>query len=218
MKDFFKLLLIFYISIFSCSFEYTIIEWKDGIVPYYFSGSFADEDVEIVLQAMRRWESAAGVEFVEVTPRSYAYKIRRIPGSNLWSSSVGENNVLCYLNYGSPPDSYGHVLHELGHGLGLMHEHQRPDRDSYVTINWYNIVPGFEYYFDIVDNPLYVEEDLSYDYSSIMHYSETGFGIDGSITIDPAVPGSNIGQRNDISLLDEEKVRAIYGPPREITN
>ena len=25
-------------------------------------------------------------------------------------------------------------LHELGHALGLIHEHKRPDRDQYVTV------------------------------------------------------------------------------------
>ncbi|MBR3565770.1 MAG: hypothetical protein IKN91_05540 [Paludibacteraceae bacterium] len=31
-------------------------------------------------------------------------------------------------------------LHKLGHVLGLDHEHSRPDRDSYVIVN-YNVIP-----------------------------------------------------------------------------
>lgn len=34
------------------------------------------------------------------------------------------------------------LLHELGHTIGLYHEHMRPDRDEYVEIFTANIIPG----------------------------------------------------------------------------
>jgi hypothetical protein len=33
------------------------------------------------------------------------------------------------------------IVHEIGHVVGLVHEHQRPDRDSLVTPQLENVVP-----------------------------------------------------------------------------
>ena len=33
----------------------------------------------------------------------------------------------------------GVIIHELMHMLGFAHEHQRPDRDTMVTVNWANV-------------------------------------------------------------------------------
>ena len=33
-------------------------------------------------------------------------------------------------------------VHELVHTLGFVHEHTRPDRDDFISINYDNIEPG----------------------------------------------------------------------------
>lgn len=62
----------------------------------------------------------------------------------------------------------GVVTHEIGHAIGLIHEHQRADRDDYVTIDYDNVVSSNLFFrFDAVE----LENDnLPYDYGSDMHY------------------------------------------------
>ena len=68
---------------------------------------------------------------------------------------------------------YGIAAHEIGHALGLFHEHQRPDRERYVSIIKQNVRTESIY----VNNFAMVEEEevntynLPYDYASVMAYA-----------------------------------------------
>ena len=64
----------------------------------------------------------------------------------------------------------GTVLHEFGHALGLMHEHQRSDRDVYIVINKTNLTSKG---LDAVNKKYDHESRTPYDYRSIMHYPQT---------------------------------------------
>uniref|UniRef100_A0A0K0FPU6 Metalloendopeptidase n=1 Tax=Strongyloides venezuelensis TaxID=75913 RepID=A0A0K0FPU6_STRVS len=65
----------------------------------------------------------------------------------------------------------GFVLHEVGHALGLLHEHTRTDRDKFVTINEDNIKEGLENNFKIPNGTWYKNYSTYYDYGSVMGYN-----------------------------------------------
>ena len=65
--------------------------------------------------------------------------------------------------------SDGIIAHELMHALGFWHEQSRPDRDSYVRINWANVQSNQWHNFDKLT---FGVDTLgsTYDYYSLMHY------------------------------------------------
>lgn len=112
-------------------------------------------------------------------------------------------------------------MHELGHVLGFLHEHQRPDRDEYISVDEDAIrEDGEDAYkkygeFDNSIDSLGVE----YDYASIMHYSKRAFGKDGRAVFEikegKKLPDClpQIGQRKSISKKDIEQINLLYKCP-----
>ncbi|MBN2157884.1 MAG: hypothetical protein JW807_00710 [Spirochaetes bacterium] len=108
------------------------------------------------------------------------------------------------------------VYHEIGHVIGLMHEHQRPDSFLYITINYRKLIKRnlLAIYSFLPLKPSdfkYNYKNYIYDYYSIMHYNETESGniIDGH---GHALSG------DEPSEIDIQKVRDMYAAkPLRIT-
>ncbi|GAA0773857.1 M12 family metallopeptidase [Roseibium denhamense] len=103
----------------------------------------------------------------------------------------------------------GTFVHEMGHAMGLFHEHTRIDRDEYVQINWNGIRESAKPNFvKRTSNGL---EIGPYDFRSNMHYgARTGGILSGNLrarTIIPRPEGQTIGSlpsgytRGDIDAL-----------------
>lgn len=82
-------------------------------------------------KAMDEWHAATGVHFVhdERSPDSL-YIVHSADATN---ATLGRLPMVNRIQI-EPRASYGSVLHEFGHVLDLMHEHQRPDRDVYIRL------------------------------------------------------------------------------------
>jgi hypothetical protein len=191
--------------------------WEWGVIPYELAPNFSAAERQRVLAAMDTWTRTAPVTFVPRTSQSGFVAVTRDeltgPGASPCFAGVGHQlGAMQRLNLGASCSSNsGTILHELGHVLGLYHEHQRSDRDNYVTIDIDN-VPGnargnFTKHTFPAPGP--------YDFGSIMHYGAYYFALDVSRpTIIPKPPfeaeGAQIGNRQTLSETDHNLMAVLY--------
>ncbi len=173
------------------------VVWPGGVVPYQIGASFSASERNAIETAMADWHAAAPgvlfrdrissdpswVKFVKDTRCSSGYGL--IPGERTIRLTAG-----CTRNFS--------VHHEIGHALGLQHEHTRSDRDNYVTVSGF----GQNY---LIDSGA---DMFDYDFDSVMHYP-----LSANISLAPGVTlptGVTVGQRNHLSATDVASMRAMY--------
>lgn len=203
--------------------------WPGGVIPYDVS-KLNDQQKEIVQRAMQRWlDTGAQIKFVLRTNEAeYVYFTGRFDAGNNTSHvgfQKGERTDINITAFWWRELEWMPV-HELGHALGFFHEHQRWDRDEFVTIHYENIKPGRAHDYDWIPQTNWLVTSTPYDYYSIMHYRvcwtsrdeskcKDGDGSSPCAVIDPVGTSFDrvIGQWTDngVSAMDAEKLRLVYG-------
>ncbi len=193
------------------------VAWPEGNVYYRIEGFDANDEndqytLKMIKLAMQEWSGAGNVQFIE-KPEGGDYVCRIVKSENN-SSTIGyRKNPLIYLQSNA---SQRQATHELGHLLGFTHEHQRPDRDQYITVLWSNIRPEAAGQYQIMDTTLYDVTDYAYDYRSVMHYSTSSGTVSAwkkTYTINDA--SYNEWWPTYLTETDRQKVRDIYGDRAE---
>uniref|UniRef100_A0A1B0CBX3 Metalloendopeptidase n=1 Tax=Lutzomyia longipalpis TaxID=7200 RepID=A0A1B0CBX3_LUTLO len=193
--------------------------WPSGIVPIEVVGPFSDSDVQIIQAAINSYHTYTCIRFVERQATHRDYITVQNTGTGCWSS-VGRIGGGQVVNLQSPGCTVkvGTVIHEFMHALGFLHEQNREDRDSYVQIQTQNIQFGFESDFQAAAPGSTNDFGVSYDYSSVMHYSSTAFSRNGLPTIVPLLPiAGELGQREGFTESDVTKIRRMYSCPGQDT-
>lgn len=99
------------------------------------------------------------------------------------------------------------ALHELGHFLGLMHEHQRPDRDNFIVVEPENMAPRYRFTLQKIEGGSSPSSSY-FDYKSIMLYDSTVGSINGKPVI-KHIDGSLISRNTTVTAQDADGVRRM---------
>jgi len=203
--------------------------WKGGSVKYCYASDTTHKVRLHFLAAAKQLEKASCLTFKNVGWKSGASASSRSDQECNESPAVfviSRPSYGCYsvvgmstsTTYASQPlqledpgcAHIGVVLHEIGHALGMAHEHSRPDRDKYVRVLWENVKKGQEHNFAISSNGF---TDVPYDYISLMHYDAYGFTKDiTKPTLEMVSGHGEIGQRSAMGKNDVDQIAAMYAP------
>lgn len=173
-----------------------------------------------VIQYAKEWSKYANITFNFVTSGTPQIRVTFTSGAGSYSYigkdalSIASNKET--MNFGWFTDSTSDtefsrtVIHEFGHALGMIHEHQHP----LAAIPWdkpkvYAYYAGAPNYWTQaqVDNNLFAKYSTSqtqysaYDTQSIMHYS-----ISSTLTTN----GFSVGSNTVLSPTDKQFIATVY--------
>jgi astacin (peptidase family M12A) len=178
----------------------TGLRWPSARIPFEIESG----DKTAIEAAIEHW-SRTKVRFVPHNGES-DFVVFRSSGNGS-DSEVGRRGGRQFINI-LKGAQLGIIIHEIGHAVGLWHEHSREDRDKHVKVLFDNIESDAEINF-----AQYISDgdDIGdYDFDSIMHYPPNAFAVDPSKPTLRGNHGESFGQRTHLSDGDIAAVAQMY--------
>jgi hypothetical protein len=213
------------------------LRWPGGKIPYLVVNGVPPASQKLIECAVAHWKSKTGglieLQTIDATKPKPKAHLTFAPGAGVCEAdSIGKKlqdgeHVICL----DPQDCHvEHVIHEIGHIVGLLHEHNRSDRDKYLAVQTKKVDPSM---LDQFSNPIAAVDVGPFDWQSIMLYPPRSFPMAGAqgatlkkrdengIAIDDVNWGMKIGSgwgegvSTSLSAGDIAAVRKYYGASKK---
>ena len=119
--------------------RWKIVKWPGGIVYYTTDPTFSPQFKQTLAKTIWQLEQRTCIRFKQrISEEDYIIFTSKL-GPGCLSTMQGRLGGRQHINIGTECSKMGEFAHEILHALGMMHEHQRPDRDNYIKILYENV-------------------------------------------------------------------------------
>lgn len=190
-----------------------------AMVRFTYGSNLSVSQKKAIKEALRHWEAKTNVRFYNATGKpttdptygfNYPYVefVRHLSVNNSYVGRIGGRQVINIANF-----SKSVIVHEIGHAVGLFHEHNHPRRDDYINVNFKNIKKG-RHNWEKVKTNYYALGGV--DFNSVMLYDSyilhPDYVHNVGIPVMTKKDGSTFNRGVELSDMDRSWANTFYLP------